>query len=128
MKDDVDLSRIVFAYILYHDNLPALHFVNVATRYQATRRLHNVNSDKIWGTLYMCWIECYIGPPDIVMCDERKLFKPQAFSQNSGNTGAPLKAIPVKDTHPMRIAERDHGPSVEHIKLYDWNFSPLLLK
>lgn len=45
----------------------ALHSVDEVTRYQTACWLPTTSADSVLRALRMCWIDLYVGPPDIVL-------------------------------------------------------------
>ena len=59
---------------MYLDNpaVPALHAVDEATRFQTARFLKDISAEIVWDTLRACWIDTYVGPPDMLVHDAGK--------------------------------------------------------
>ncbi|KAI0992170.1 hypothetical protein K3495_g16016, partial [Podosphaera aphanis] len=69
LRDDVDFNHSIYIDVMYIDGSPILHVVDEATRFQAARWLKNMSSSHIWNMLRACWIDVYLGPPDIINHD-----------------------------------------------------------
>jgi hypothetical protein len=80
-NDDIDFNHSVFVDIMYIDNNPLLHIVDEATRFQAARWLQNISAKHTWDILRLCWIDVYVGPPDLLIHDAGKNFTSQEFRQ-----------------------------------------------
>lgn len=110
LRDDVDFNHTVYADIFYIDGQPILHVVDEATRFQAARWLSRVTSESIWQALRRCWIDVYLGPPDVIAHDAGKNFMGRAFQANADMMHIKTKSIPVEAAHSMSIVERYHKP------------------
>jgi hypothetical protein len=67
--NSIDFNHSVYIDVMYIDSSPLLHVVDEATRFQAARWLQNMTSQHVWNTLRTCWIDSYLGPPDIIVYD-----------------------------------------------------------
>ena len=57
----------------------------------------------------MCWINIYLGPPDLITHDARKNFISKKFKQYATIMGISIKGVPVKAHNSIRIVERYHS-------------------
>src|SRR6266480_7180158 len=69
LREEIDFNHSIIVDIMYIDNQPLLHIVDEATRFQAARWLKNVSTKATWDALRLCWIDVYIGPPDMIVTD-----------------------------------------------------------
>ena len=53
----------------------------------------------------MCWIDTYLGPPDIVIHDAGKNFVSKEFKSYATMMGIATKAAPVKAHNSVGIVE-----------------------
>ncbi|KAI1003495.1 hypothetical protein K3495_g4719, partial [Podosphaera aphanis] len=95
---------------MYIDGNPLLHIVDEGTRFQAGRWLRNLTAKHTWDTLRACWIDTYLGPPDLITHDAGKNFVSTEFEQFAINVGSTTNAVPVEAHNSIGIVERYHGP------------------
>ncbi|KAI0995524.1 hypothetical protein K3495_g12656 [Podosphaera aphanis] len=60
--------------------------------------------------LQTCWIDTYLGPPDIISHDAGKTFVSKEFREYGQNIGTQTKGVPVEAHHSIGLVERYHGP------------------
>lgn len=108
--DSIDFNHSIYIDIMYIDNSPILHIVDEATRFQAARWLQNMTSQHVWNTLRTCWIDSYLGPPDIITHDAGTNFTSQEFQQSAESLSIRTKEVPVEAAASMSIVERYHKP------------------
>ena len=95
---------------MYIKRKPVLHLVDEVTRFQAGRWLKNVSAQNIWDQLCLCWIDKYLGPPDLVTADAGKQFMAKEFKQYTANMGIIVKNALVEAHHSIGMVEHYHGP------------------
>lgn len=110
LRDDVDFNHSIYIDIMYISGSPLLHVVDEATRFQAAKWLRNMSSQHVWNVLRMCWIDVYLGPPDIINHDAGSNFTSQEFKDYSKSLNIKLKEAPVESAQTMSIVERYHKP------------------
>ena len=66
---------------MYIDGNPILHIIDEATRFQAAKWLRDLSAKHTWETLQYCWMDTYLGPPDLVNHDAGKNFISKEFRQ-----------------------------------------------
>ena len=110
LKDDIDFNFNIIVDILYLDGKPVLHIVDKSTRFQAGRWLKDISAKHVWDQLRTCWIDTYLGPPDLVTTDAGKQFASREFKQFAANMGIVVKTVPVEAHHSIGLVERYHGP------------------
>jgi len=108
--NDADFNHSIFTDIMYIDGSPILHIVDEATRFQAARWLLNMTAQHVWETLRICWIDVYIGPPDLINHDAGTNFTASEFQQYANSLDITTKEVPVEAAHSMGIVERYHKP------------------
>ena len=58
----------------------------------------------------MCWINIYLGPPDIITHNIGKNFISKEFKQYTIILGIAIRSVPVKAHNLVRMVERYYGP------------------
>ena len=58
----------------------------------------------------MCWIDIYLGPPDIIIYNIGKNFINKEFKQYAIIFGTAIKSVPVKAHNLVKIVKRYYGP------------------
>ena len=110
LHDEKQFNSIIFVDVCYIESRPVLHVVDEATNYQAARWLPNVAADTIWQALRLCWIDVYVGPPDVIAHDAGKGFTAGQFQASADMLHITTKGIPVESPHSMSAVERYHAP------------------
>jgi hypothetical protein len=110
LHDDVDFNYCIIVDIMYIDSAPLIHIVDQATRFQAGRWLQNISAKHTWDTLRACWIDTYLGPPDLIAHDAGKNFVSKEFKQYASTMGITTKSAPVEAHNSVGMVERYHGP------------------
>lgn len=110
LRVDVDFNHNVYIDIFYIDGKPVLHMVNEATRFQAAKWLTNVSAGSLWKALRKCWIDFYLGSPDVITHDADKNFMGRAFAGKADMLHIAAKSVPVESAKSMSIVERYHSP------------------
>lgn len=110
LHDDVDFNYCIYVDVMYISGSPLLHIVDQATRYQAGRWLQNISAKHTWDTLRACWIDTYLGPPDLIVHDSGKNFISKDFKGYAAAMGITAKSVPVEAHNSIGMVERYHGP------------------
>ena len=84
--------------------------VDEATHFQAERWLKNVSAQYVWDQLRLCWIDTYLGSPDLVTANAGKQFMAKEFKHYAANIGIIVKNALVEAHYSIGIVERYHGP------------------
>lgn len=71
--------------------------------------LSNITTDTVWWALRLCWVDVYLGPPDVVTDDAGKQFMARVFQANAGLLHIETKAVPIEFTNTMSLVEGHHG-------------------
>jgi len=58
----------------------------------------------------MCWIDIYLGPPNIITYNIGKNFISKEFKQYAIIFGIVIRSVPVEAYNLVRIVERYYGP------------------
>ncbi|OXV09105.1 hypothetical protein Egran_03132, partial [Elaphomyces granulatus] len=112
---DLQFNHTIIVDIMYIDpgnsgRNPVLHIVDEATRFQAARWLKDISSQTVWNTLRLCWIDTYLGPPDIIGHDAGTQFMSDEFRQLAGSMAVSTEPVPVEAHNSIGIVERYHLP------------------
>lgn len=110
LRDDTEFNFNIIVDIMYISGKPILHVVDEATRFQAGKWLQNISAKHTWDMLKLCWIDTYLGPPDLVTSDAGKNLVSKEFKEYAGTMGIRTKAVPVEAHNSIGIVERYHGP------------------
>ena len=95
---------------MYISGAPLLHVVDESTRFQAGQWLQDISARHTWDTLRACWIDTYLGPPDLITHDAGKNFVSKEFKQYAAAMGTTTKSVPVEAHNSIGMVERYHGP------------------
>ncbi len=109
LKEDANFNYSILVDIMYIDGSPILHVVDEATRFQAARWLNNVSAKHTWETLRLCWIDVYIGPPDLITHDAGSNFVSKEFCQYATSMAIATKSVPVEAHWSIGMVERYHA-------------------
>lgn len=112
IKNDLQFNHSVIIDIMYLDSpaMPVLHLVDEATRFQNARFLKDISAETVWDTLRACWIDTYVGPPDMLIHDAGKQFTSAEFSSKAKAMSIEVKCVPVEAHHSIGMVERYHAP------------------
>jgi hypothetical protein len=69
-----------------------------------------MTSQHVWNTLRTCWIDSYLGPPDIIVHDTGTNFTFQEFQQSAESLAISTKEVPVEAAASISIVKRYHKP------------------
>jgi len=58
----------------------------------------------------MCWIDTYLGLPDLITHDAGKNFVSKEFKQYATIMGISIKGVPVEAHNSIGMVERYHSP------------------
>jgi hypothetical protein len=110
LKDDYEFNYSVIIDILYLDRKPVLQVVDSTTAFTAARFLKDMSARTTWDTLRACWIDTYLGPPDMIVHDAGKNFVSTEFKQLARLMAIIVKEVPVEAHNSIGLVERYHGP------------------
>lgn len=110
LKDDHEFNYSVFVDVMYIDGSPLLHVVDESTRFQAARWLKNMTAQHTWDSFRTCWVDVYIGPPDVIVHDAGTNFASKEFRQLASSMAIITKEVPVEAHNSVGLVERYHGP------------------
>lgn len=108
-KDDVDFNHEIVVDIMYLDGDPVLHVVDDATAFQAARFLSSISAKETWEKLKQCWIDTYLGPPDIISHDAGTNFDSNEFRSEARIHGITVHQVPVEAHWSIGKGERYHA-------------------
>ncbi|OXV05128.1 hypothetical protein Egran_07104 [Elaphomyces granulatus] len=103
-------NHTIYVDVMYINSSPVLHAVDEATKYQAARWLENMTAQQTWDMLRLCWIDTYLGPPDLIVHDAGTNFTADEFKQNAHAMHIRTKGVPTEAAQSMGIVERYHAP------------------
>lgn len=113
LRDGKEFNHTVFVDIFNIDKKPIIHVVDESTRYQAASSLPNVTADAVWRAMRLCWVNVYLGTPDIVTHDGGKQFIAKVFQTNAALLHITTKCVPIESPNLMSYVERYHAP-IQH--------------
>ena len=64
----------------------------------------------VWESLRTCWIDVYLGPPDLSNHDAGTNFTSNEFQQYANSLAIITNEVPVEAAHSIGIVERYHKP------------------
>ena len=65
--------------IIYINRKPVLYIIDNAIVFQAAKFLYNIEAIIVWEVLQLCWLNIYIGPPDIIVYNTGMNFTAKEF-------------------------------------------------
>lgn len=80
LHKDIEFNHTVYVDVMYIDSSLVLHVVDEATKFQAARWLENMTSQHTCDILRLCWIDTYLGPPDLIVHDAGTNFTGTEFN------------------------------------------------
>jgi hypothetical protein len=107
-NDDPIYNYSIYVDIMYIDGNPILYVIDEATRFQAAKWLRDLSAKHTWETLRYCWMDTYLGPPDLITHDAGKNFVSKEFRQYATSLGIITKSVPVEAHWSIGIVERAH--------------------
>lgn len=110
LKDEHDFNYEIIVDAMYLDSRPVLHVVDASTSFQAGRFLQDLSARKTWETLKMCWIDTYLGPPDVLTHDAGTNFAAAEFQAEAKLISITCHQVPVEAHWSIGKVERYHAP------------------
>lgn len=111
LRDEyIQFNHSIYCDILSIAKVPVLHFVYEATRFQATSRLENMSAEELWRALKSCWLDVYLGPPDIITHIADSNFIARSFQANADLLHIKCQHVPIEGANRMSLVERYHEP------------------
>lgn len=103
-------NHSVLVDLFYTEAEPVIHTVDEATRFQAAQWLPNISTRTFWNCIHRCWIDTYLGPPDIIKHDAGTQFTSREFKKSAALLSISAESVPVEAHSSIGIVERYHGP------------------
>ncbi len=72
--------------------------------------MDKVSAPALWTALLLCWIDVYLGPPDVILHDAANAFLAKEFQGSAEILHIETKCVPVEAAQSMSIVERYHEP------------------
>lgn len=69
-----------------------------------------MSAQYVWEALRTCWIDVYLGPPDVIAHDAGKNFASHEFRQNATALAIETNEVPVEAHNSIGIVEGYHSP------------------
>lgn len=69
-----------------------------------------MSAQHTWDTLRSCWIDVYIGPPDVIAHDAGTNFASSEFRQYATSMLIKTKEVPIEAHNSIGLVERYHAP------------------
>lgn len=110
LKDEALFNHSVIADIFHLDGGPVLHVIDEATRFQSARFLDDVSAKHVWDVFRACWIDTYLGPPDILTTDSGTQLMSAEFTAKAKGMSIKMVRVPVEAHHSIGMVERYHKP------------------
>ena len=110
LKDDTDFNYTIVIDVFFINRKAVLHIVDASTAFQAARFLKDMTAKCAWDTLRLCWIDVYLGPPDVIVHDEGTNFSSIEFRGNARAMSIDIKEVPVEAHNSVGKVEKYHGP------------------
>jgi len=110
LKDDHEFNYSIIVDVLYLEGKPVLQVVDSATSFQAARFLKDMKAKTAWDTIQECWINTYLGPPDIIVTDAGTNFTGTDFKQYANLMAISVKEVPVEAHNSVGKVEAYHSP------------------
>lgn len=110
LQKDCCFNYEVIVDVMYLDSRPVLHVIDEATAFQAARFLASISAKDTWEALKMCWIDTYLGPPDIIRHDAGTNFAAAEFKSEAKVYGITCQQVPVESHWSIGKVERYHAP------------------
>ena len=110
LKDDHEFNYSIIIDVVYLDGRPVLHVVDSATSFNAARWLKDMSAKEAWNALRACWIDVYLGPPDVIIHDPGTHFAAEEFREAAKLMSCIIKEMPTEAHNSVGKTERFHAP------------------
>lgn len=107
-EESISFNHSIYCEILTLEREHVLHIVDEGIRFQQAQRLSNMSAPELWREIKQCWINVYLGPPDIITHDAGSNFIARAFQQNADLMHINCKEVPIEVANRMQFVERYH--------------------
>ena len=108
IKDEIDFNHEIVVDVVSIGGRQALHVVDTATAFQAAKFLQSMSAKDTWEALKQCWIDTYLGPPDVVSHDTGTNFDSTEFRAEAKLAGITCHQVPVEAHWSIGKTERYH--------------------
>ena len=108
LKEDVYFNHTIVIDVLYIDGNSVLQVVDEGTLFQAARWLMNMSAFYTWDMLRLCWIDVYVGPPEVIIHDSGINFDSTEFRQAARAISIQTKCVSVEAAYFIGLVERYH--------------------
>lgn len=113
--ENLQFNHTITVDLMYLDiggarDVPVLHIIDSATRYNGARFLKDVSAKCVWENLRLCWIDCYLGASDLIIHDAGLNFDSKEFRSNAASMAIRTKCAPVEAHWSIGIVEKAHTP------------------
>jgi hypothetical protein len=110
---DQRFNHLVLADVVRFCDGDLVHVIDRATRLNGVRftpSLKNPSAPEIWNAIKLCWIDIYLGPPDILQVDQGRNFNASFIQTACAINGIEFQSIPTEAPWRMGVVERAHVP------------------
>jgi hypothetical protein len=104
-------NRLVLADVVHFCDGDLVHVIDHATRLDGGRftpSLKNPSAPEIWNTIKLCWIDIYLGPPDILQVDQGRNFNTAFIQTACAMNGIEFQSVPTEAPWRMGVVDRAH--------------------
>ena len=106
LKNNYKFNYSVIIDVMYLNGKPILQVVNSVTTFETARFLKNMSAYTAWDTLCACWINIYLGPPDMVVYNAEKNFASTEFKQLVNSMTIKIKEVPVEAYNSVGLVKK----------------------
>lgn len=110
LQKDKHVNDSTYVHIYNIEGKPVLHCVYKVTYFQFTRSLQDMSSETLGKEPPMCWINVYIGPPDVIVHEAGKNFMGSAFHAKPDMMHIQTESISAESAHSISIVKRYYSP------------------
>jgi len=108
LHKEADFNHEILVDVGYFSGKPVLHVICESTGFQAGSFLTDMTAETTWKTLKKCWIDTYLGPPDVITTDSGTNFAAELFRAEAKLAGITCQQVPVEAHHSIGKIERAH--------------------
>ncbi|CRK29788.1 hypothetical protein BN1723_003653 [Verticillium longisporum] len=110
LRSDIDFNYEILVDIMHLDGKPVLHVIDASTGFQSATFIPNFTARATWEALKRCWLDTYLGPPDVVTVDAGTNFASAEFRAEARLLGMTCHQIPVEAHWSIGKVESYHKP------------------
>lgn len=103
----------VLVDVMHTPDGDVVHVYDAGTRLHAARfttATKNPSAEELWAAIKMCWMDVYVGPPDILQFDQGSSMKSAFIQTACALNGIRYEAVPIEAPWRMGAIERAHAP------------------